>query len=781
MKADSIFDRLNPSQRRATEHFCGPMLVVAGAGSGKTRVLTHRIAHLILVCGVDPEEILAVTFTNKAAREMKERLETLLADCVAIAECGAPLDELPPAERTRLKSAAYRQHLKPLWIGTFHSICARILRFDIEKYQDEKGRKWQKNFSILDEGDVHDLVKGIVLGQMNLDKKKFEPRSIRYAISNAKNRGLTAEAFAQEQPNYRGRIIAEVYDRYQTALAANNALDFDELIWIPVRLFQQNESLLGYWHQRFRHLLVDEYQDTNRIQYDLLRLLATNGENPASYKNWKNRSIFVVGDVDQAIYSFRMADFRILLEFQEDFGDRLPDDATQTTIKLEENYRSTESILQAANHLIENNTQRIEKVLRATRGEGEPICIFKATDETEEAEFVANRISLMVKKYPDRFQLGDFAVLYRTNAQSRAIEEAMVRSNILYTIVGSFRFYDRKEVKDVIAYLRLLLNPSDTVSLLRVINVPKRGIGKTTIEKLLNAAQELNVPLWEVIREEESVQTLAGSRAKAILRFVTLVQRWQEERDRLPPSEIVEGIIRESGYQAELQAQGTDEAIGRLENVREIVSAAKQFESEEEEGATLAMFLSRTALSSDLDGLEEKKSKATLMTLHAAKGLEFSVVFLVGMEQGLLPHSRSLDEPEALEEERRLCYVGITRAKEKLYLTHAKSRYLWGQKQPTIASFFLKELPRELLSAGRRTGGETAPRSRSKKTQDKRSQSAASDWAVGDRLYCEKRGPGEVTHVFGSGDKTTIAVKFSSCKLILDAKKMAALQRVDAT
>ena len=358
-----FLSHLNSSQRQAVEHFCGPLLVVAGAGSGKTRALTYRIANLVLTHHIDPENILAVTFTNKAAREMKERIERLFAEQEAQAQHGKPLEALRPLEQTRLKSQVYKQITKNLWIGTFHALCSRILRFDIEKYQGQNGRRWNRNFSILDESDAQGLIKQLV-ADANLDDKKFEPRSVRYAISNAKNQGLSPAEFEREQGNYRGRVIGDIYARYLEALANNNALDFDDLILIPVQLFRQNEQVLDYWHRRFRHVLVDEYQDTNRTQYDLIRLIVTNGVSTSQFNDWNQRSVFVVGDADQSIYSFRAADFTILMNFQQDFGDSLPDDDTRSMVKLEENYRSTENILQAANELIENNTERIDKVLR---------------------------------------------------------------------------------------------------------------------------------------------------------------------------------------------------------------------------------------------------------------------------------------------------------------------------------------------------------------------------------------------------------------------------------
>ena len=571
-----FLSHLNPSQRRAVEHHCGPLLVVAGAGSGKTRALIYRIANLILQHRVDPENILAVTFTNKAAREMKERIQKLFADRLAMTEYNERFDLLPEYDQTKLKSKVWRTFIKDMWCGTFHSLLSRVLRFDIEKYQDEKGRQWTRNFSIFDESDAQSLVKEIVTKQLNLDDKKFEPRSVRYAISNAKNQGLSPKEFETEQPNYRGRVIAEVYNHYQSRLAENNALDFDDLILVPVRLFQQNEQVLGYWHNKFRHILVDEYQDTNRTQYELIRLLATNGETKKNEWNWTDRSVLVVGDADQSIYSFRMADFTILLDFQHDFGDGLPDEDTRTMVKLEENYRSCENILQAANHLIENNTQRIDKILKATRGAGEEIFSHKADDEIAEADFVINQIRSLENQNPE-LNWGSFAILYRTNAQSRPFEELLVRLGIPYTVVGGIKFYDRKEIKDILAYLRAIANPADTLSLSRVINTPRRGIGKATIEALNNAARELGTTLWEIISDETSVNTLAGRSAKAVNNFAQMIRNLQEQMETVPVSELVQGVLEDSGYLKDLQTQGTEEAEDRVQNVQELFNAVLQF------------------------------------------------------------------------------------------------------------------------------------------------------------------------------------------------------------
>ncbi|MBD2043715.1 DNA helicase PcrA [Microcoleus sp. FACHB-672] len=776
---------LNSSQRQAVEHFCGPLLVVAGAGSGKTRALTFRVANLIRTHRVDPENILAVTFTNKAAREMKERIEKLFAQQQALERYGKPFDALVPEEQTRLRSKAYKTYIKPLWVGTFHSLCARILRYDIEKFQDEKGRRWKRTFSIFDESDAQSLVKEIVTKTLNLDDKKFEPRSVRYAISNAKNQGLNPQELEREQPNMRGRVIANAYSLYQDALAANNALDFDDLIRVPVQLLTQNETVLGYWHQKFSHILVDEYQDTNRVQYDLIRLLVTNNESPKTFNNWQNRSVFVVGDVDQAIYSFRMADFKILLDFQQDFGDGLPDDDTRTMVKLEENYRSRDNILHTANHLIQKNTQRIDKVLRPTRGEGEPIYLHRAGDEIEEAEFVVGEVIKLVRKHPE-LKWGDFAILYRTNSQSRVFEESLVRGNVPYNLVGGLKFYDRKEVKDIVAYLRFIVNPADTLSLVRIINTPRRGIGKATLDRLQDAAQQLTIPLWEILTDDESVNTLAGRTAKPILQFVEMMCRWQAkallEEGSKPTnaSEIVQGILEDSGYIQDLKTQGTDEAEDRLANVLELYNAVLQFEEENPE-ATLEDFVASAALSSDMDSMKEEESRVSVMTLHAAKGLEFPVVFLVGMEQGLLPHFRSLDDPASLEEERRLCYVGITRAQERLFLTHASERRTWGNKQPAIPSLFLSELPKEFLS-GSGAKSKSAGMQKTKGAGDKftlKNSAKVLDWKVGNRVLDGRFGVGEVTHLLGSGEKVTLAIKFPGAGVKIIDPKTAPLQRLE--
>ncbi len=774
---------LNPSQRQSVEHYCGPLLVVAGAGSGKTRALTFRIASLVLTHHVDPENILAVTFTNKAAKEMKERVERLFADQQAQATYGKPLDALSPSEQTKLRSQVYKTITKDLWVGTFHALCCRILRFDIEKYEDPKGRKWTKTFSIFDESDVLGVIKDIVINKLNLDEKKFEPRAMRYAISNAKNKGLSPQEVEQEQSNFRGRVIADIYTHYLDRLSENNALDFDDLILMPVKLFKQNKQVRGYWHKRFRHILVDEYQDTNRTQYDLIQMLATDGEDPATFNAWDYRSIFVVGDADQSIYSFRSADFTILMGFQDDFGDGLKDDETESMVKLEENYRSTANILQMANALIENNTERIDKVLKPTRGEGEPIYCHRCEDEIDEAEFVRQQIESLERNNPE-LDFGKFAVLYRTNAQSRALEESLVRAGVPYKVIGGLRFYDRKEIKDVVAYLRAVANPSDSVSMLRVINTPRRGVGKSTIDALVRAAVELGVPLWEILKDETSVRTLAGRSARGVLKFAEIIEKAQNRRDMVSASELVQEILKDSGYVDDLKLQSTEEAEDRFKNVQELYNAVLQFEEDSADDKSLTGFLASAALSSDMDNNNTDDQKVSLMTLHASKGLEFPVVFLVGLEQGLFPSYRSLDDPGAIEEERRLCYVGITRAQERLFISHARARRLYGNREPAQPSLFLAELPRDLFETNNvaalpRKFAPANAKATEPKAKFKPRDNDPTDWVMGDKVMHESFGVGTVTHVFASATKLHLGIKFpQSGHKILDPR-IAPMRKVD--
>ncbi len=773
--ADFI-SQLNPSQRQAVEHFCGPLLVVAGAGSGKTRALTARIANLILNRRVDPGNILAVTFTNKAAREMKERIERLFAEQEALSRHSKPLHLLPEYEQVQLRSYVYKNFLKELWVGTFHSLCSRILRFDIEKYQSPDGQSWTRNFSIFDESDVQSLIKSIVIGQMNLDDRKFNPRSVRFAISNTKNQGLDPNEYEEANQTFKGRAIAEVYRYYQKGLAANNALDFDDLIRLPVQLFRQNTQVLDYWHRRFRHVLVDEYQDTNRTQYDLIQLLTTNGSGNQKFDDWQNRSVFVVGDADQSIYSFRAADFTILMGFQTEFGDGKSDDDTETLVKLEENYRSTSNILDVANHLIENNTERIEKVLRATRGTGDAIFCHRADNEAMEAEYVIGQIRNLELKNPE-LNWKDFAVLYRTNIQSRAMEEVLTRFGIPYKVVGGLRFYERREIKDVLAYLRLAVNPADSVSLKRIINVPRRGIGKTTLDNLDKAAAELEVPLWDIIKDETSLKTLAGRASKRAIAFSRMVSSWQERVETASPSEIVQEVLESTGYLADLKSK-ENEDDNRFENVEELYRGVVQFE-EENKDATLATFLANAALNSDNENNNDENNQVTLMTLHASKGLEFPVVFLVGLEQGLFPSFRSLEDAAAIEEERRLCYVGITRAQDRLFISHARERRTYGNmREVSTPSIFLSELPRDYImttvpSALPDRWTTTTRKANLKNPQPNLNAPGTheDDWSVGASVNHKAFGAGKVTHIFGAGNKICLAIHFPGIgKKIIDPR-----------
>ncbi len=755
---DSLLSDLNPSQKKAASHTNGPLLVVAGAGSGKTRTLTFRIANLILHQNIDAEEILAVTFTNKAAREMKDRIDRLFIQ-QQLLEGGAlnqSLESLSPAEQTEIKSIVYKKYTKKLWIGTFHSLCARILRFDIEKYQNEQGKGWLRNFTIFDESDVQSLIKEIVVKDLQLDEKKFDPKGMRYAISGAKNRCWSPADYLKKEGGYKAQIVFKVYQTYQQRMLANNALDFDDLIFLPVQLFRQQPKVLHYWHDRFKHILVDEYQDTNRTQYELIRLLVTNNQDQV---DWSNRSVFVVGDADQSIYSFRLADFRILMEFQDAFGDGLPDDQTQTMVKLEENYRSVSNILEVANELIKNNTQRIEKILKATIKEGDVIRYFNAPDEGAEANYVIDRIKEHTKRGK---KAGDCAILYRTNAQSRTFEEVLVRNNINYRVVGGMRFYDRKEIKDILAYLRVLVNPADRVSLLRIINLPRRGIGKETINRLVETATELEVPLFELLQRQETVRMIASRAARSVQSFIDQMTGWMNQMNGKRATDLIRQIIEESGYQTELQQSGTNEDLDRLDNLQELVNAAAQYAIENED-ESLEGFLANAALSSVDEGTGDNEEKVTLMTLHGAKGLEFPVVFLVGLEQGLFPSYRSLDNPADLEEERRLMYVGITRAKEKLFLTSAQERRLYGNSQYAVKSQFLDELPPALiLEEGKprvKPSAKVIPL-RPKITTNS-NPSSQSNWQIGDKVSHKDMGIGTIEKIIGSSKSFSLVVKFS--------------------
>ena len=652
---------LNDKQKEAVEHLEGELLVLAGAGSGKTRVLTSRIVNLVKH-GVNPHEILAVTFTNKAAREMKERLASFLGE----------------------------QTAQKLWVGTFHSICGRILRMDIDKYEAPEGKKWDKNFVIYDDIDSNTVLKNVIK-KLNLDEKNYQPKLIKAIISNAKNKMQDAFTFSTRSKDYRTQKYAEIYSAYESDLKNNNAIDFDDMLLLTVNLLNTNKEVREKYFARFRHILVDEFQDTNKAQYDLIRILYTNNE-PESMP--EGRSLCVVGDVDQSIYSWRGADYKIILNFQRDFrGTKL--------VKLEQNYRSVSNILDVANAIIVNNEQRISKNLYSTKGTGDKIELFEADDEAAEADYVARKVETLKNRMNG---LSDFAVLYRTNAQSRSIEEALISHSIPYKIYGGLKFYDRKEIKDIIAYLKVIYNQKDSQSVLRIINVPKRGIGVTTMQKIRAWADKEEQSLFEAMLEIDKIEDInAGTKAK-IQSFVDLIQKLKNEQSAMELKDWVSYVIEQSGYLRELREENTEEAEIRIENLQELLNVVAEFEPTEVDNE-LGEFLAQVALVSDLDkNVDETADMVTLMTLHSAKGLEFPVVFLMGLEEGIFPHARCFDSNSELEEERRLMYVGVTRAQDKLFLTHAKRRQMYGEYKYYNPSRFLAEIPPELLEMSGETG-----------------------------------------------------------------------------
>lgn len=657
-----LLQGLNAQQREAVIMTDGAVLVLAGAGSGKTRVITVRIAYLIAEKGVAPHNILAVTFTNKAAGEMRERIEKLLR--------GLDL---------KLNSA-------PL-ISTFHSLCVRILRQDIEALKDG----YTRSFTIYDTDDAQKLIKACIK-DLGYDDKQLAPRATQSAISAAKNRGEDPEMYSgrADYNNERAQAIARVFKLYGERLHNNNALDFDDLLIKTVQLLRRSEETRTKYNDRFKYILVDEYQDTNPLQFALVRLLTE-----------KQQNICVVGDPDQSIYAFRAADIRNILDFEEHYPKA-------KTIRLEQNYRSTQNILNAADSVIKNNTERKEKKLWTSQHGGEMIRYFQAFDADSEARFVAIEIEKLRMRQPDL----RFAILYRTNAQSRVFEEALRRQRIDYNIVGGFSFYERAEVKDVIAYLKLALNPHDSIALLRVINTPPRGLGKTTLDELERQAREFQVSIWEAIAvaldpAEGTVQKLNPRALTALRSFQQIVSKLGRKVEEAlkteePVSSVVVSAIEDTGYANALRAENTDEAEGRLENLQELVNAAVDYDKQREAG--LRDFIDHAALVSDTDKYD-RNATVTLMTVHAAKGLEFPVVFLAGMEDGVFPHSRSANNPQELEEERRLAYVAITRAEKILYITHAMRRRVYGEDLASEPSMFLNELPLDLIDDITRGGG----------------------------------------------------------------------------
>ena len=719
---------LNPVQREAVTHPGGPLLVVAGAGSGKTRVLTHRIAWLIREQGVSPFEILAITFTNKAADEMKARVASLVG---------------PVARR--------------MWVSTFHSACVRILRRDVGNLG------YSSQFTIYDQADAERLT-SYVLRDLNVDPKRFPPRTVHGVISAAKNEVLNVDAYADRARTIYERRIAEVYREYQRRLRDANAMDFDDLLLVTVELFRKHPEVLAHYQERFRHVLVDEFQDTNKAQNELVVMLAR-----------QHRNICVVGDSDQSVYRFRGADIRNILEFEDAFPDA-------TLIVLEQNYRSTQTILDAANAVIANNLLRKPKALWTEQAGGELIQRYHAEDEHDEAAWVGQEMLRLHGQ--EHMGWGEMAVFYRTNAQSRVLEEHLVRLAIPYRVIGGTRFYDRKEIKDVLAYLRVLANPTDEVSLRRVLNVPKRGIGDTSVARLDAWANAQGRPFADALVKAESAG-VSGRALAGVRQLVALLDELSAYEG--PPSGLLETLLARSGYAAELEMANTIESQGRLENLAELVGVAKEYEQamvEAGEEATLAGFLERVSLVADADEISDDDSSVVLMTLHTAKGLEFPAVFLIGLEDGVFPHIRSLTEPDELEEERRLCYVGITRARERLALTHAWSRQLFGSTQYNPPSRFLKEIPEHLMaevgtSRRRSTGSWRDRRDGNGRERIVESAVAAGrgrafgspapvrstggerlGLRVGDDVVHGKWGEGVVLEIVGEDDKAEVVVRF---------------------
>ena len=648
---ENILDNLNKEQREAVETIKGPLLVLAGAGSGKTKLLTSRIAYLIQN-GVRPRNILAVTFTNKAAKEMKERLGNILGENV----------------------------VKYMWVGTFHGICGRILRENIENYSFQSGKRLDKNFSIYDETDSNAVIKQAIK-KLNLDDKVYAPKLVKTVISNAKNKMQDAYTFATFARDFKSQKIAQIYEEYENSLNNNNAIDFDDMLMLTVKLLEQCKEVRQQYYDRFQHILVDEFQDTNMAQYKLINMLYTNLEPDIP----DERSLCVVGDVDQSIYSWRGADYTIILNFQKDFKKT-------KLIKLEQNYRSTANILNVANAIIENNTERVDKVLYSQKGDGELIDYFEAQDEADEANFIASRI-----KQDSGGDYNRFAILYRTNSQSRALEEACMAAGLPYKIYGGLKFYDRKEVKDIIAYLKLIYNTDDSQSFRRIVNVPKRAIGDTTIKNLADFADKEDISLFAACQRIEDANEIPPRTRTKLKDFSELILKFVNAKNSYSLQDFVTLVIEKTGYLAELQSQNTPESEADIENLQELVNVAGEFVPEEADNA-LGEFLQQVALVSDLDGMEDISNNVTLMTLHSAKGLEFPIVFLAGCDEGVFPHQRTFNIPSEMEEERRLMYVGVTRAEEKLYLTSAKRRQMWGEYKYYNPSRFIDEIPPQLLN-----------------------------------------------------------------------------------
>jgi len=741
---------LNPVQREAVQHTEGPLLLFAGAGSGKTRVLTHRVAYIIAAHNVSPRHILAVTFTNKAAQEMKERIGRLVGENVG----------------------------RHLWVGTFHATCARILREHGEKIGLER------DFVVYDDSDQLTLMREC-LRQLNLDEKKFTPRALLSRISQAKEKLIPPEAWHKHFSGFFEDICGKVYPVYQEKLRQNNALDFDDLLTETVRLFAQRPEVLDRLQDRYRYILVDEYQDVNHVQYVFLKHLAD-----------KYRNVCVVGDDDQSVYGFRGANVALILQFENDYPDA-------KILKLEQNYRSTKTILEAAYGVVRHNRGRKDKKLWTENADGIPLMLREAENEQEEAVWIVQKIREEVQA--GRHKWSDFALLYRTNAQSRILEEVFRTWSTPFKLIGGVRFYDRKEVKDVIAYLRVIQNPADSISLRRILNVPARGIGATTLAAL---EEEMNLSgraLWDILQDIASVSQIQARTRARLADFAALIASLRAERENRTVTELTQRVLDRTGYQRALEEEQSIEAQTRLENVKELLSVTKEFEAQTDT-PTLSAFLEQVSLVSDIDSLDATADAVTMMTLHAAKGLEFPVVFLVGLEECVFPHLRSMESDRELEEERRLCYVGITRAKEELYLTYATRRTLFGSIAYNPPSRFLREIPKELFHADRSKGGRGAavssfdpdddegeasrlrrpPASKEKlwvtgpKTPRQEQQAAQNaSFRVGQKVRHATFGVGVVLNVTGTGDDTTVEAVFPNVgpkKLLLS---LAKLERVN--
>ena len=710
---NSLLTGLNKEQQQAVQHTEGPLLILAGAGSGKTKVLTVRIAHL-LAQGVNPYEILAITFTNKAAKEMKSRVEGLVGDV---------------ANR--------------IWLSTFHSFCSKFLRFELDNFLG-----YNSNFTIYDTSDSQAVIKA-ALKALNLDDKYYPVGAMIGAISDAKNKLLFASDFRKQARDFYQQKVADVYEYYERELRKNNALDFDDLLLVAVKLLQSNEAVLDKYSKRFRYVMIDEYQDTNHAQYLLAKLLAS---------HWKN--IAVVGDADQSIYAWRGADIQNILDFEKDYPNC-------TSIKLEQNYRSTKIILDAANAVIENNEGRPKKNLWTDKTEGAKIQHFTAQSEHEEAAFIGDTIA---KKHDIHgVPYGDMAILYRTNAQSRVLEEALIKRALPYTMVGGTKFYDRKEIKDVLAYLRVLYNPFDDLSLLRIINVPKRSIGATTVAKLQDYARANGTSLFMTLTQLHLVDTIKGKTKEKLEEFGILIFTLVAEMEDKTVLDILESILDRTGYLAQLEESTDPQDQARAENIGELLSVAKDFQDTNPTG-TVEDFLEQVALVNDVDSFEQEESKVTLMTLHAAKGLEFPIVFLGGLEEGLFPHSRTLMNPEEIEEERRLAYVGITRAEKELYISNATTRTVFGRTSSYLPSRFIDEIPEELvdgLRAKRKVPDDIkrhVPQHMSVTSRPVTKpivrNEVIADWKVGDTAIHSKWGNGKVINVAGEGAGMKLTIEF---------------------